>query len=85
MEKKWNDSKINELCDIVRKTSFAIHCYHRCGHLEKIYENVFPEGQMQERIVNIFNYINKYSFTFLKDLYDNIDPRDFTHKFVEIG
>ena len=30
---------INELCDIVRETAFAIHCYHRNGHLEKIYEN----------------------------------------------
>ena len=27
------------LCDIVRETSFAIHQYHRFGHLEKIYEN----------------------------------------------
>jgi len=29
----------NELCDVVRETSFAIHKYHRNGHLEKIYEN----------------------------------------------
>ena len=34
---KWND--INQLCDLVRETSFAIHKYHRSGHLEKIYEN----------------------------------------------
>jgi GxxExxY protein len=33
----WNS--INELCDIVRETSFAIHTYHRNGHLEKVYEN----------------------------------------------
>lgn len=32
-------SNINGLCDIVRETSFAIHKYHRNGHLEKIYEN----------------------------------------------
>lgn len=31
---------IHELCDLVRETSFAIHQYHRHGHLEKIYENV---------------------------------------------
>ena len=37
MTKKWQD--INQLCDIVRETSFAIHRYHRSGHLEKIYEN----------------------------------------------
>lgn len=30
---------INVLCDLVRETSFAIHRYHRHGHLEKIYEN----------------------------------------------
>jgi len=35
--RKWNT--LNELCDIVRETSFAIHKYHRHGHLEKIYEN----------------------------------------------
>lgn len=31
--------ELNKLCDIVRETSFAIHKYHRSGHLEKIYEN----------------------------------------------
>jgi GxxExxY protein len=30
---------INKLCDIIRETSFDIHCYLRQGHLEKIYEN----------------------------------------------
>ena len=34
---KW--TTVNELCDIVRRTSLAIHGYHRHGHLEKIYEN----------------------------------------------
>ena len=32
-------SSINELCDLVRETAFAIHCYHGHGHLEKVYEN----------------------------------------------
>ncbi len=31
--------KINELCDIVRETAYAIHVYHGQGHLEKVYEN----------------------------------------------
>ena len=30
---------IMELCDVVRQTGFAIHCYHKNGHLEKVYEN----------------------------------------------
>jgi GxxExxY protein len=33
------EAEINGLCDVVRETSFAIHTYHRNGHLEKIYEN----------------------------------------------
>jgi GxxExxY protein len=32
-------NRIFELCDIVRETSFAIHKFHRFGHLEKVYEN----------------------------------------------
>jgi GxxExxY protein len=31
--------KINDLCDKVRETAYAIHVYHGHGHLEKIYEN----------------------------------------------
>lgn len=27
------------LCDLVRETSFAIHRYHKHGHLERVYEN----------------------------------------------
>jgi GxxExxY protein len=34
-----NYENINQLCDIVRETSFSIHRYHRHGHLEKVYEN----------------------------------------------
>ena len=30
---------IMQLCDVVRETGFAIHCYHKHGHLEKVYEN----------------------------------------------
>ena len=28
-----------QLCDVIRETGFALHRYHRNGHLEKIYEN----------------------------------------------
>jgi GxxExxY protein len=28
-----------QLCDTVRETAFAIHRYHKHGHLEKVYEN----------------------------------------------
>lgn len=31
--------QIFKLCDIIRETGFAIHKFHRYGHLEKVYEN----------------------------------------------
>lgn len=43
LETLISDSRQNEeifkLCDLVRETSFAIHKFHRYGHLEKVYEN----------------------------------------------
>ncbi len=39
MNDSSDDAKIFKLCDVIRETSFAIHRYHKQGHLEKIYEN----------------------------------------------
>lgn len=33
------EADIFKLCDVIRETAFAIHKYHRHGHLEKVYEN----------------------------------------------
>ncbi len=33
------NANIFKLCDLIRETSFAIHCYHKQGHLEKVCEN----------------------------------------------
>ncbi|HPA20681.1 MAG TPA: GxxExxY protein [Verrucomicrobiae bacterium] len=30
---------INQLCDVIRTTSFELHRYLRSGHMEKVYEN----------------------------------------------
>lgn len=34
-----HDGDILNLCDQIRETGFALHCYLRHGHLEKVYEN----------------------------------------------
>src|SRR5437764_884789 len=34
-----NTTEIMQLCDRIRETAFAIHKYHKHGHLEKVYEN----------------------------------------------
>lgn len=33
------DTEVFALCDVVRETSFALQCFLRHGHLEKVYEN----------------------------------------------
>ena len=43
---------VNELCDIVRETSFAIHKYHRNGHLEKVYENALVH-RLRKQSINV--------------------------------
>jgi GxxExxY protein len=43
--------EIKQLCDIVRETAFAIHCYHRHGHLEKIYENALVNRLRKKGLV----------------------------------
>jgi len=45
-----SDLTINQLCDIVRETSYAIHRYHRNGHLEKIYENALAHRLRKQGI-----------------------------------
>ncbi len=37
-KKPMHFEHINQLCDVVRETSFSLHKYHRHGHAEKIYE-----------------------------------------------
>ena len=51
-------------------------------NIDKVFLNVFPGDDMQERTVNVFSYINKYDFCLLESLYDNIDPVSSTHKFI---
>ena len=41
---------IMELCDVVRETAFAIHRYHRNGHLEKVYENALAHRLRKLRL-----------------------------------
>ncbi|PTX98389.1 GxxExxY protein [Opitutus sp. ER46] len=46
-----NPAPINSLCDVVRETAYAIHRYHRSGHLEKIYENALAHRLRRRGVV----------------------------------
>jgi bacillithiol synthase len=50
---------------------------------DKIFLNLFPKDMMQERTINIFSYINKYSFSMLDDIIEQYEPFDFYHKMIE--
>jgi GxxExxY protein len=39
LKQTLSDEYINKICDTIRETGFAIHNYHKHGHLEKVYEN----------------------------------------------
>ena len=67
---------INQLCDIVRETSFAIHCYHRNGHLEKIYENALAHRLRKQGLevrqqypLSVFNEDGTLLGEFFADLF----------------
>ena len=55
------------------------------ANLDKIYLNIFPENKLQERIVNIFNYINKYDFKLIDNLYNLVKPFDFFNKLLIVS
>ena len=67
---------INQLCDLVRETSFAIHCYHRHGHLEKIYENALVHrlrkkgvDVVQQQPLNVYDEDGTLLGEFAADLF----------------
>jgi GxxExxY protein len=70
------DMEINKLCDIIRETSFAIHKYHRNGHLEKVYENALVhrlrelglEVEQQHRL-NVYDEDGTLLGEYFADLY----------------
>lgn len=71
-----HSGSINELCDIVRKTSLDIHRYHRHGHVEKIYENALGHRLrkaglqvMQQHPINVLDEDGTPLGDFFADLF----------------
>ena len=51
--------------------------------VNKVYTNIFPNNNLQEREINITTYLNKYGFKLVDELYSAIEPFGFLHKFLE--
>jgi bacillithiol synthase len=52
------------------------------SNIDKIYINLFPKGLLQERVLSIFQYINKYDFKLLDDLYNIIEIENRFHRII---
>ena len=62
-----------------RKNGFIVES------IVKIYNNILPDRKLQEREINIFEYINKYGFNLIDSLNANFKTFEFLHKFIEIS
>lgn len=54
------------------------------SQLDKVTNNIFPKGSLQERVINISYFLNKYDDTIIKKLFDELDINRFEHEIVEL-
>ncbi|MHB1376718.1 MAG: hypothetical protein ACYCXB_04735, partial [Candidatus Humimicrobiaceae bacterium] len=52
--------------------------------ISKIYNNILPGNKLQEREINIFEFINKYGFEIIDNISSDFEVFEFLHKFIEI-
>jgi len=55
---------------------------HIIDGIDEVYLNVFPDGNLQERMINIFYYLNKYGIDMISGLYYSFEPLDRGHRFL---
>jgi bacillithiol synthase len=54
------------------------------SQIDKVTNNIFPEHSLQERILNIVYFLNKYDEDFIKKLFREIDALNFNHQVIEM-
>ncbi len=50
--------------------------------IEKLKVNLLPEGELQERVLNITYFLNKYGLGLIEKLFDELEAFDFNHQVV---
>lgn len=53
--------------------------------LSSVVSSVFPEGNPQERFINVVYFINKYGFNFINELFETIELNKFAHQVVSLS
>ncbi len=54
------------------------------SQLSKALTHLVPNGNFQERELNVLYYLNKYGMTLIDTVYQNIDPESCDHQVVEL-
>ena len=52
--------------------------------VSRIYVNILPGGKLQEREINVFEFINKYGFGIIDEIGSDFKVFQFLHRFMEI-
>lgn len=53
------------------------------NQIEKVTNNIYPNRNLQERVINISYFLNKYNDEFLIRLFNEIDINNFNHQIIE--
>ena len=54
------------------------------SQIDKVTNNIFPLGSLQERVINVTYFLNKYDDAFIKKLFDELDVTSFEHQVIEV-
>ncbi len=52
--------------------------------IDKVTNNVYPNHNLQERVISVIYFLNKYDDSFIKKLFHEIDVKNFNHQVIEV-
>ena len=52
--------------------------------IDELFAALLPHGELQERTLNVFSFLNKYGLNFIDWIYDAIDLEDKDHRIIEL-
>ncbi len=55
------------------------------ARLEKIRDAILPEGKLQERVVNVFEFLDRHGPQFIERAIEDLDPWEYRHQIVTLG
>ncbi|MEJ7624600.1 MAG: bacillithiol biosynthesis cysteine-adding enzyme BshC [Pyrinomonadaceae bacterium] len=79
--------KIRHHVSAIREKTLAAHARSDATfirRLDGLFAELLPRGELQERSINVFTYLNKFGPNFLDAVYDSIDADQKGHVLLEI-